>query len=297
MDTKVAVPEAQETDILKAYLHDIGQHPLLTAAEETELAKTIEAGREAEIALDEANGKCSASQRQHLRSLAAAGEEAKQRFVNCNLRLVVSIAKQFRRSDSTDDFLDIIQSGTIGLHRAVEKFDHAKGFKFSTYAVWWIKQAMGRRAGSVAGAVELPSNVAMNMRKAISSGDYSFLPGKQRQAVKLLTASSLDSLVSASADNTFGDFYAVADGDTEEEALQSAFVAIVVDICEKNLSGLERDIAMLYLGLDRCGEQRTLQEVADILGYSRHRTTTVLKSAFAAIREALPPACEMASAI
>src|SRR5438270_1284858 len=144
-DTKrTSVPkervERDEEDLVRLYLTDIGQYPLLTKDDEVRLAKAIEAGNEARSALEAAD--VQAARRRELRRQAQDGESAQRTFVQSNLRLVVSIAEQYQASGLP--LLDLIQEGNLGLMHAVEKFDWRKGFKFSTYATWWIRQAITR---------------------------------------------------------------------------------------------------------------------------------------------------------
>ncbi len=128
-------------DSVTAYLEEIGRTPLLTAAEEIELGRTIDAGREAAERLATAT---SALERRRLQRLVEEGQRARDHFVQANLRLVVSIANRYRTGLTAIDLVDLFQEGNIGLIRAVEKFDWRKGFKFSSYATWWIRQAIQR---------------------------------------------------------------------------------------------------------------------------------------------------------
>src|SRR5690554_2896092 len=126
-------------EAIRNYLDGIGSYELLTAEQEVQLARAIEAGRKAEVALENERDP---AKRRKLNQLVRAGEEARQTFIRANLRLVVSIAKRY--GNSRLPFLDLVQEGNLGLIRAVEKFEYRKGFKFSTYATWWIRQAITR---------------------------------------------------------------------------------------------------------------------------------------------------------
>src|SRR5262249_28365900 len=128
---------------------EIGEHGLLTAAEEGELAEAILEGRAAEREIDAAGVAT-----HELAAIAEAGRLARQRFIQCNLRLVVSIAKRYQASGLP--LIDLVQEGTLGLMRAVEKFDHRKGFKFSTYATWWIRQAVTRAIADKGRTIRVP---------------------------------------------------------------------------------------------------------------------------------------------
>ncbi|MCW2902863.1 MAG: polymerase, sigma 70 subunit, RpoD subfamily [Streptosporangiaceae bacterium] len=154
--TKITKLETPERDLVGAYLDAIGRTPLLDAQREVDLAKAIEGGLYAERLL-EGGPVPKATSRGELAEVAAAGIRAKQEFVEANLRLVVSIARKY----PTDalPLIDLIQEGNLGLMRAVEKFDYQRGFKFSTYATWWIRQAIGRGLSHTARAIRLPVHV------------------------------------------------------------------------------------------------------------------------------------------
>jgi DNA-directed RNA polymerase sigma subunit (sigma70/sigma32) len=145
--------ERDEEDLVRLYLTDIGQYPLLTKDDEVRLAKAIEAGNEARSLLD-ATAELQPARRRELRRQAQDGENAQRTFVQSNLRLVVSIAKKYQASGLP--LLDLIQEGNLGLMHAVEKFDWRKGFKFSTYATWWIRQAITRGIANTGRTVRLP---------------------------------------------------------------------------------------------------------------------------------------------
>ena len=143
-------------DNLRLYLDDIGAHPLLDAEQERELAEAIIVGNNARETLAKID-KPTATQRVQLRGEIRRGDEAKDRFIKANLRLVVSVAR--RHDGHGVALLDLIQEGNVGLIRAVEKFDHTKGFKFSTYATWWIRQAVGRAVDDTSRSIRVPSHV------------------------------------------------------------------------------------------------------------------------------------------
>jgi RNA polymerase sigma factor (sigma-70 family) len=145
--------ERDDEDLVRLYLTDIGQYPLLTKDDEVRLAQAIEAGRESAEKL-EAGGKMTAAERRKIKMEAKRGEDAQQTFVQSNLRLVVSIAKKYQASGLP--LLDLIQEGNLGLMHAVEKFDWRKGFKFSTYATWWIRQAITRGIANTGRTIRLP---------------------------------------------------------------------------------------------------------------------------------------------
>ncbi|MDQ6727030.1 MAG: sigma-70 family RNA polymerase sigma factor, partial [Actinomycetota bacterium] len=145
--------ERDEEDLVRLYLTDIGQYPLLTKDDEVRLAKAIEAGNEARVHL-ETETSLPQARRRELRRVNAEGVSAQRTFVQSNLRLVVSIAKKYQASGLP--LLDLIQEGNLGLMHAVEKFDWRKGFKFSTYATWWIRQAITRGIANTGRTIRLP---------------------------------------------------------------------------------------------------------------------------------------------
>jgi RNA polymerase sigma factor (sigma-70 family) len=154
--TKGQRPETPDRDLVGAYLDRIGRTPLLDAQEEVDLAKAIEGGLYAEQLLDEGTIP-DGTTHEELAAVVAAGLRAKQRFVEANLRLVVSIARKY--PTEALPLIDLIQEGNLGLMRAVEKFDYRRGFKFSTYATWWIRQAIGRGLSHTARTIRLPVHV------------------------------------------------------------------------------------------------------------------------------------------
>jgi RNA polymerase sigma factor (sigma-70 family) len=146
-----------DTDLLRRYLDEIGRHPLLTAADEERLGAAIDTARKAEATLQDPAAAGSVEEHERLRTLVAEGAAARRTFIQSNLRLVVSVARRYESSGLA--LLDLIQEGNLGLMRAVEKFDHRKGFKFSTYATWWIRQAIGRAIADGARTIRVPSHV------------------------------------------------------------------------------------------------------------------------------------------
>src|ERR1700738_1133733 len=146
-------PEGAEQDLVRIYLDEIGRYPLLTKTDEELLARTIESGRLADVELG-CGAKLTVGRKRELRRAVRDGEQATQTFINTNLRLVVSIANRYKASALP--LLDLVQEGNLGLIHAVEKFDWRKGFKFSTYATWWIRQAITRGIANTGRTVRLP---------------------------------------------------------------------------------------------------------------------------------------------
>ncbi|MFZ9421784.1 MAG: sigma-70 family RNA polymerase sigma factor, partial [Ilumatobacteraceae bacterium] len=145
--------DRDEEDLVRLYLTDIGQYVLLTKDDEVRLAKEIEEGKAAEKQLEN-SARMSATRKRELRKVVRLGTRAERQFVQSNLRLVVSIAKKYQASGLP--LLDLIQEGNLGLMHAVEKFDWRKGFKFSTYATWWIRQAITRGIANTGRTIRLP---------------------------------------------------------------------------------------------------------------------------------------------
>ena len=164
---------AEGKDSVGMYLAEIARTPLLDAAREVELSRSIEAGLYAQHLLDEGRigrakgGAPKRATREELEFIAAEGERAQQEFINANLRLVVSIARKYGRSAMP--MLDLVQEGNTGLIRAVEKFDYAKGFKFSTYATWWVRQAITRGIAQQARVVRLPVHVVEELNQVTAA--------------------------------------------------------------------------------------------------------------------------------
>ena len=146
--------ERDEEDLVRLYLTDIGQYPLLTKEDEVRLAQAIEGGTEARVEYESPDTDLTPAKKRELRRAIKNCESAERTFVQSNLRLVVSIAKKYQASGLP--LLDLIQEGNLGLMHAVEKFDWRKGFKFSTYATWWIRQAITRGLGNQARTIRLP---------------------------------------------------------------------------------------------------------------------------------------------
>src|SRR5258706_1981251 len=153
--------ERDEEDLVRLYLTDIGQYPLLTKEDEVRLAQQIEQGNSARRDLEDPAGSVTPSRKTQLKREVRRGEDAERTFVQSNLRLVVSIAKKYQASGLP--LLDLVQEGNLGLMQAVEKFDWRKGFKFSTYATWWIRQAIQRGIANTGRTIRLPAHAGDNL--------------------------------------------------------------------------------------------------------------------------------------
>ena len=170
--TRAVAARGDEADLLRRYLDEIGAHPLLSAADEVTLARAIVAAKVAQDEIDSTTAWMPVARRRELRNAITEGDAARRRFIQSNLRLVVSVARRYQSSGV--GMLDLIQEGNLGLMRAVEKFDHRRGFKFSTYATWWIRQAIGRAIADTcshdpgAGARPRPDRRRVTQRAALA---------------------------------------------------------------------------------------------------------------------------------
>jgi RNA polymerase sigma factor (sigma-70 family) len=286
-------------DLVRLYLEDVGRHDLLTKDDEIRLAQAIETGNEARTKL-EATKKLTPTQRRTLRRAVRQGEEAHRQFVNSNLRLVVSIAKKYQSSGLP--LLDIVQEGNLGLIHAVDKFDWRKGFKFSTYATWWIRQAIQRGIANSARVIRLPVHAgdmlsALLKLRAQLEGTLGRTPTLAELAgeaelplekvVEVLRYAvdtvSLDEPVRDDGDAELGDFVedrnAVAPFDHAATSLLPGEVAKVLSVLDER----ERTILTLRFGLDGGGE-RTLEEVAEHFGLTRERIRQIEARAMSKLR-------------
>ncbi len=294
----------EDPDLVRFYLDEIGATPLLNAEQEVELAKRIEAGLFAERLLAEAadtGTRLRAARRRDLEQLAVDGEKAKEHMVRANLRLVVSVAKKFSGRDAA--FLDIVQEGNLGLIRAVEKFDYARGYKFSTYATWWIRQAIQRGLGELGRTVRLPVHVVeelskLNRLERTMGAQLGREPTIDELAAEIdrpvervvelrrlnRAPVSLDASVGEDGETRIADL--IQDGD----ALPAAEIAehhAMMDQLRSMVQALpERQSAVLTAryGL-RDGKPKTLAEIAAPMGLTRERVRQLEKEALASLRD------------
>ncbi|HEY2940195.1 MAG TPA: sigma-70 family RNA polymerase sigma factor [Gaiellaceae bacterium] len=257
-------PVVQETttDALQLFLRDAGRHPLLTAAQEVELAKRIE----------------------------RADPQAKQTMIQSNLRLVVSIAKNYRNQGLP--FLDLIQEGTLGLIRAVEKFDWRRGYKFSTYATWWIRQAVARALADKARTIRMPVHIVERMQKLNRAertlwtqlgrepsleeiAEEANLPIAQAHEVKAAAraSTSLDQPVGDTEDAVFGDFVA-GEGPLPDEQVEVSLRCQALAEALGALGDRERQVLILRYGLDD-SDPKTLEDIGRRLGLTRERVRQI----------------------
>ncbi len=290
--------EPVDFDLFRLYLDEIGQHRLLTREDETRLSQAYEAGLEAQLRLGELTA--DDPRRAALVATAQRGEQARRTMVESNLRLVVSIARRF--SGTGLPLVDLVQEGNLGLLRAVEKFDWRKGFKFSTYATWWIRQAIARGAADRgARAIRLPVHVdeQVGRLRRTQTRLHEVLgrePTVEELAVELDmpldkvhrlldTAQAITSL-----DTPIGDDGAALQDFLEDSSAigpdELAVEAVGREALEQVLGALpdrERQVLILRFGLDS-GTPRTLEEVGAIMGFSRERARQVERDALASLR-------------
>ncbi len=264
-------------DPVRMYLQEIGQVPLLTAAEEVDLAKKMEAAHAASDALLHDNGNLSHPDRQQLRRYVDIGRAARQHLIQANLRLVVSIAKKYTSYGLT--MMDLVQEGNIGLMRAVEKFDYTKGHKFSTYATWWIRQAITRAIADQSRTIRLPvhmgeaiSQVKRTSHKLQQSMQREPTPEEIADAMgitaskvrRTLEASmhplSLEMPVGQEGEGRMGDFIEDDRISTPVDAAAMTMLREQIEEVLQKLPERERKIIQLRYGL-KDGRYRTLEEV------------------------------------
>src|SRR3982751_2868811 len=199
-------------DSVGQYLHEIGLVPLLDAQKERELSQKIEAGRDAQVRLDAGERKV------ELKRQVREAAKAKDHFIRANLRLVVSIARRYPLPPGMD-LLDLIQEGNLGLEHAVDKFDWRKGFKFSTYATFWIRQAIGRALDQKGSLVRLPGDRSASLRAALrqASGEGDELDDEHARLHRLTTPTSLDRQIGDDGDNELVDILPDAKPTPEQE--------------------------------------------------------------------------------
>jgi RNA polymerase sigma factor (sigma-70 family) len=294
-----ATPLSATSDSIRQYLNEIGRTELLTAEQEVDLAKRYQAGLAA-AALLYAQPPGARAERVFLQRIVRDGEAAKEHMVRANLRLVVSVARKFRGRGV--DLLSLIQEGNLGLIRGVEKFDHTKGYKFSTYATWWIRQALQRGLANTGRTVRLPVHVHELMGK-VRFTEFQLLQEFGREATELEIAerlsltverlrevrlaaqdvASLDRPIGEDGDATMGDLVADESAEDPERSATAALVRADTGRALEMLPLREREVIGLRFGL-LDGEEHTLEDIGDRLGLTRERIRQIEKKALTKLR-------------
>ena len=310
-----SVPDGVSTeDPVKMYLKEIGKVPLLTADEEIELAKKMEAGDEAAGNIAEAKEKYEAIEDKKSRKatklakdIAAMqlaiddGEAAKKRLAEANLRLVVSIAKRYVGRGML--FLDLIQEGNLGLIKAVEKFDYTKGYKFSTYATWWIRQAITRAIADQARTIRIPVHMVETINKLIRvsrqllqekgrepmpeeiAEEMNISVERVREILKISQEPvSLETPIGEEEDSHLGDFIQDDNVPSPADAATATLLREQIDKVLDTLADREQKVLRLRFGLDD-GKARTLEEVGKVFNVTRERIRQIEAKALRRLRQ------------
>jgi len=296
---QVAVAGAT-ADPVKDYLKQIGKVPLLNAEQEVELAKRIEAGLFAEQKLAEPAGSMQDGERNYLEWIAEDGTRAKNHLLEANLRLVVSLAKRYTGRGML--FLDLIQEGNLGLIRAVEKFDYTKGYKFSTYATWWIRQAITRAMADQARTIRIPvhmveviNKLARVQRQMLQ--DLGREPTPDELAVELdMTPEkvvevqkygrepiSLHTPLGEDGDSEFGDLIEDSEAIQPSEAVGFTMLQEQLHSVLDTLSEREAGVVSMRFGLTD-GQPKTLDEIGKVYGVTRERIRQIESKTMSKLR-------------
>jgi RNA polymerase sigma factor (sigma-70 family) len=292
--------ERDEEDLVRLYLTDIGQYPLLTKDDEVRLAQAIEARGLAEEELGKGGKGLTPARRRELKRQIRQGDEAQRTFVQSNLRLVVSIAKKYQASGLP--LLDLIQEGNLGLMHAVEKFDWRKGFKFSTYATWWIRQAITRGIANTGRTIRLPVHAGDTLARVQKAQTRLELKlGRPATLAELGIEVELpeDKLIEAlrfraeplslseplreDGDAELGDVVEDRSAESPFEMAATALLPIEINRLLAPLDEREREILRLRFGLDR-GEPRTLEDVGEHFNLTRERIRQIEARAMSKLR-------------
>jgi RNA polymerase sigma factor (sigma-70 family) len=290
--------DGKDEDLVRLYLDNIGKYPLLTKEDESRLSQLIEDGREAKVELE--SGTPDSLRRRQLQCRAQRGDAATEQFINSNLRLVVSIAKRYQSPELP--LLDLVQEGNLGLIHAVSKFDWRKGFKFSTYASWWIRQAISRGIDNTARTIRLPVHAGEQVRRLLRTkhqfegrngrsptfaelADALEMP--EAQVVELLVQGSepvsLDSPIDGDSDMELGDLVADALTPSPVDAVTDAMLSGEVDKLLAVLDERERQVLRLRFGFGG-DDPRTLEEVGCALHLTRERIRQIERAALSKLR-------------
>ncbi|PKQ28412.1 MAG: RNA polymerase sigma factor RpoD [Candidatus Anoxymicrobium japonicum] len=286
-------------DPVRMYLKEIGKVSLLKAEQEVYLAKRIEAGEDASARLVGEN-KLSDEKIEELQTIEANGLDAKSKLVEANLRLVVSIAKRYMGRGML--FLDLIQEGNLGLIRAVEKFDYSKGFKFSTYATWWIRQAITRAIADQARTIRIPVHMVETINKLVRvqrqllqdlgreplpeeiAREMELTPEKVRDILKVTQEPvSLETPIGEEEDSHLGDFLEDSDAEVAIDVAASKLLQEQLDEVLDDLTPREKQVIQFRFGL-LDGQTRTLEEVGSVFNVTRERIRQIESKTLSKLR-------------
>jgi RNA polymerase primary sigma factor len=290
--------DAGTADGVRMYLREIGQVDLLTADDERRLAQLIEEGNIAAERIDE--GGMAGTELRMLMRAVQRGQRAKSELTQANLRLVVSIAKRY--SGRGMQLLDLIQEGNLGLMRAVDKFDHTKGFKFSTYATWWIRQAITRSIADQARTIRIPVHMVEHMNRLTRmrrqmhqelereptvdelAAKLQIEPDRVRELLRIsMDPLSLDSPVGEEDESNLADFIEDSSADGPADAATKTMLTEAVEMVLGELSEREQEIVRMRFGLDG-GQAKTLEEVGKEFGVTRERIRQIEAKTLAKLR-------------
>ena len=271
------------SDSVGQYLNEIGAVALLTADDEKMLSKAIEKGRDAQVVLD-GEEKITAAERRPLRTAVREAEAARDRFIRANLRLVVSIARRYPLPPAME-LLDLIQEGNLGLEHAVEKFDWRRGFKFSTYATFWIRQSIGRALDQKASLIRLPSDRSASLRAALrhSGGDSDGLDDENAWLQRISTPTSLDKNIGDEGDSTLVDLIGDDAPSPEDHALESDRKEMIRGLLDRLDPRAQLAVARRFGLID--GESHSYREVGEELGVTAEAARRLVKRAVDELRE------------
>ncbi|MFG2603925.1 RNA polymerase sigma factor RpoD/SigA [Streptomyces sp. NPDC048514] len=293
--------EIADRDLVGMYLDEIARTPLLDAAKEVELSQTIEAGVFARQVLDGYEESKADATREELEELVAAGERAKDVFIRSNLRLVVAVARRYPRSGLP--LLDLIQEGNAGLVRAVEKFDYRKGFKFSTYATWWIRQAITRSIADQSRTIRLPVHLVEELgRIRRVQREFNRENGRDPEPTEIATELdstpervvdvldwardpvSLNMSVDDEGETQFGDLLEDTSAVSPEQSVLTLLRSEELDDLIGRLDQRTASIIKMRYGIDD-GRERTLTEVGKEHGLTRERIRQIEKHALLELKK------------
>ena len=289
-------------DTVRMYLKEIGRDELLTPDDEKRLAQAIVEGHHAAAMVDQQHNDTvvDAAESRRLLRTVSAGERAKSELIQANLRLVVSIAKRYSGRGML--FLDLIQEGNMGLMRAVDKFDHTKGFKFSTYATWWIRQAITRSIADQARTIRIPVHMVESMNRVLRTqrqmhqelereptldelADKCGLTTERIREILRISQDplSLDSPVGEEEDSSFADFIPDLSAEVPADMATRSMLTKAVEDALGELSEREREIVRMRFGLDD-GQARTLEDVGKEFRVTRERVRQIEAKTLAKLR-------------